>query len=69
MRIRELELWLWSVERMRFGQLPFQILFVHLLLVSVLVHVQVEGFAQWEVLLVGQVRGGEIVFVHRFCDA
>lgn len=54
---------------MRFGQFPFQVLFVDLLRVPVLVHVQIKGLSQREVLLVGDVRLGEVVLVHGLSGA
>lgn len=69
MRIRELGLGLWPIEWMRFRQFPLQILLVHLLRITVFVHVEVKRFLQWEVFLVCHVRGREIVFVDRFSDA
>lgn len=69
MGIGELQLRLRSIEGMRLGQFLLQVLLVDLLWVSVLVHVQIEGLTQWEVLLVCHVRFREVVLVDGFSDS
>lgn len=63
MRHGEFWLRLLALKWMRFGQLTLQILLVELLCITMLVHVQIEGLLQWEELLIGQIRFGEIIFI------
>lgn len=65
MGVRESERRFRTLEGMRPGQLPGQILLGDLLRVAVLVHVQVERSAQREPLLIAQVRRREVILVHR----
>lgn len=68
MRVGVLQLGLGSVERMCLGQFPFQVLLVDLFGVPVLVHVQVEGLPQREVLLIGDIWSREVVFIDWLSD-
>lgn len=63
MRHGEFWLRLGAFEGMRFSQLTLQILLVELLRITMLVHVQIKGLLQWEELLIGQIRFGEIIFI------
>lgn len=54
---------------MRLGQFLLQVLLVDLFRVTVLIHVQIEGLTQWEVLLVCHVRFREVVLVDGFSDS
>lgn len=65
MRIRESQWWFGSLKWMRLLQFSHQELFVDLLLVSVAIQIQIEGFSKREVRFLFVVRFRKIVFEDR----
>lgn len=66
MGVGEAQRFLWALEGMSLSQLALQVLLVHLLDVTVLVHVQIERLLERKEFLIGQIWLGEIVLVDRF---